>query len=216
MQIKLLLVSVCFSLSSFGQVSIFNESLTDSTVDYFYIGVLNQVRISGIPKAERTITIAGTGATIQSIGFDNYAVSVNAVTDDCILSVYRKNKLVATRIYKVRTVPPPEARIGQVKNGDKVTREELLSNTKVNIVFPGCYLKLDLKVLSYQLIIGVERDNDIFIRTNTTDQFSNAQRDFIRRCNPGDRIIMDNIIAVSNNMDNIYLKSVMVTIKKPE
>ncbi len=213
MRIKLLALSFCFSLSAVGQVTIFNESLSDSTVNYFYIGVLNQVKISGISKAERTVTIAGAGATIQWIGFDNYMVNVFSLTDDCMLSVYRKNKLVATKIYKVRNLPLPEARIGQIKNGDKVTKQELLADTKVNIVLPGCYLKHNLKILSYQLTIGTERIDDIFTKANTSDQFSGTQRDHIRRCYPGDRVIMDNIKTTSNHFTDGYLKPVIVTIK---
>jgi hypothetical protein len=42
-----ILISLFFSLISNGQVDIINRSLTDSSLDYLYIGVDNRIAVNG-------------------------------------------------------------------------------------------------------------------------------------------------------------------------
>lgn len=215
MKIVLLVLSFSFSLLSAGQVKIVNESLSDSTVDYFYIGVDNKVSISGIPADGQKFSVMATGATQMRIATGGYIIRVNSVTDSCRLIISADGKIIATRIYKVRILPPPIAVIGTLNTRDTVTVEELLADTRLKVELPGCYFKHDMQVTDYMFVISKAKVmEDIYQKPSHGHQLSSWERDQILNCKPGAQIVVDKIILNNRKTGNYSLPPIILTIKE--
>ncbi len=213
MKIVLLVLSFSFSLLAAGQVKIVNESLSDSTVDYFYIGVDNKVSISGIPADEQKFSVMVTGATLRRIAAGVYIIRVSSVTDSCRLIISADGKLIATRIYKVRALPPPIALIGTLNSRDTVTVEELLADTRLKVELPGCYFKHDLQVTDYIFLISKGRTENIYQYPSHSRQLSSSERLRIMNCEPGALITIVNIRSNNSATSKADLPPILILIK---
>lgn len=205
MKIILIAISFFFSLRSAGQVKIVNESLTDSTVDYFYIGVENKISISGISSSNYKINISSLYATLTKIAADEYIVRVNSPTDSCQLSILADGKIIFARYYKVRVLPDQIITLGSFNNRDRdtATIEEILADSKLRVELPGCYFKHNVKVAAYYSTIGTEQTETVHLKPTPGDQLTSWERNRILRCSPGDMIILSNFI-LNNKISGDY------------
>ena len=98
------------ALKTAAQTDIICAKLTDSSLNYFYIGLDNPITIIGDRKIDNyTVTISGGGAIITKVSANNYIVRATTVTDDCRVVIVGKNgKVILKKDFKVRVVQEPK------------------------------------------------------------------------------------------------------------
>jgi GldM C-terminal domain len=188
---KSLLLSVfvlLFQLSN-GQISITNQSLTDSSLGYLYIGVENVIVVSGLAD-NYTINISGGASSIRRLEKNKYVARVAAQTDNCQIIFLKGSKVIFKKEFKVRIVPDPIATINGLRD-TSMKANSLLVNPFISVRLPGCFFRLNYSVYSFQAIFI--QDTDSTTTSTNRASFSTEQIKFIKNSKSGDKIYFDNI-----------------------
>jgi GldM C-terminal domain len=186
-----ILISLFFSSVGHGQINIINLSLTDSSLSFLYMWVDNRISVTGSAD-NYSLAISGGGGTIQKAGKNQYIVRVTSVTDLCELTLLKGTKSIFQKPYKVRTISNPIATGGGL-NDTTVRVGVLLANPFISVVAPGCYFRLNYRVMSFRATLMQDTDSTITI--NNGNIFSTEQIRMIKMLKPGDKIYFDNIRA---------------------
>ena len=177
------------SVTTYSQVKIINESLTDSSKNIFYIGVDNWIRTSVFDN-NYSITITKGCGTIQETRKGNYIVRVSAITDLCELFLLKGTKNILRKSYLVRTIGDPVATLSGIRD-TTVSRNRILLNPFLSIVIPNCFYQHNIQVVSFTAIFINDRDS---LTTNANGNLlSQEQIRLVKEANPGSNIYFDNI-----------------------
>ena len=175
--------------TAYGQVNIINESLTDSSMNIFYIGADNKIRITGITD-NYNITISGGGGILHKAGKGQYFVWVLAPTDLCELVLLKGTRKILQKNYKVRTMADQIATLSGIKD-TTVSRNRILLNPFLSIVIPNCYYQHNVRVVSFTAAFIYENDS---IPTTAIDNLlSQEQLRLVKEAVAGSKIYFDNI-----------------------
>lgn len=169
---KASLVIICLFLiaAAAAQPRINCPALTDSSLNYLFIGVDNPIELVDlkIPAENVVISISGGGGSITKVGPYKYVVRVTTVTDHVLINISNKTKLLFSEQFKVRTIGE---RKYNWESGSTTKKDSLLKYQFLSLTIPGCYFKLNYEILSYEASIG----NNDFIDTYTiTGNFFSA------------------------------------------
>ena len=173
-----------------------NASIALDKMNVLYIGVDNPVTIAasggGDDKVQATIT--GGGGSLTKVGPGKYVARVNAVTDDCRISVSVDGKLAGASDFRVRTIPDPVATVGGVMSNDNMTAGQFKAQTGV-----GAYIKdfpFDLKytVVSFTLTAD-NAEGDIDEAPCQGNTWSPKAQQIIRGLAAGRTVTIDEIRA---------------------
>jgi len=179
------------SINVRGQVYIFNQNLTDISINIFYIGVDN--RISILWLADYKIAISGGGGTIQKTGKDQYVVRVTTPTDNCEIIITNGTKNIFRQSYFVRTIGDPVATLSGIRD-TIVSKNRILLNPFLTVVIPNCYYNHNRRVLSFSATFINDRDS---VPTITNGNLlSQDQLKLVKEANTGSKIYFDNIRAI--------------------
>ena len=87
-------------------------------MNVFYIGVDNPVSVSaaGVSSGDVRVSVSGGGGSITKVGSANYMVRVTQPTDDCRINVSAEG-LRDSKIFRVKRIPDPVARLGNKEDG---------------------------------------------------------------------------------------------------
>src|SRR5262245_33603372 len=101
-----------------SQIVISNLSLTDTTQNFFYIGVENKIHVTGkdYDPVKGKFTVAGGGCYFKYLGKGNYVYICEMETDDCTVRYSENGKLVFKQNFKCRKVGDITARYGGLKD----------------------------------------------------------------------------------------------------
>lgn len=211
------LFSICilttFSAIVNGQISISNLSLTDSTLPYLYIGIDNEISISGIGYVDHqsSIYITGGGGMISKVGANKCLIRVSTITDECRVNIQnKKTKKIVEKVYKVRVIYLPEATL----NGhhfDTVSKQELLLFPLLNVIIPKSFWRHNYRIISFEASF-ISNGDSIKISTQG-NRFSKEQITQVRELNPGDEIYFDQIRCLGPDSRTIKLPSFWIRIK---
>lgn len=193
MQIFLLISFVVCSVASKAQVQVYNRSLTDSTLPYFYIGVDNEIRIDWKNKLSpnHSISVQNGGSDIMQISGNRYIVRVNAVTDECKVVIRDKSrKVILEKIYKVRTIPEPTPTLAGLRD-TSVSLKRILLNPYLKVVYPNCFIKINYSILSFTMTSVIGGDS-ISISSNG-NILSTAQIKVIRETENGNKLFFTDL-----------------------
>src|SRR5688572_8303595 len=109
MKLKLLLpLLLCATLLN-AQLTITNQSLTDSTLPIIYAGVDNHIRFENGPG--HTLIVSINRGTIYLLKPSLYNVKVNE-GDSLVMTYYDGNRLLGTKVFAIQKIPAPVGRIG--------------------------------------------------------------------------------------------------------
>lgn len=189
------LILLVIALKTAAQTDIICSKLTDSSLNYFYIGVDNPIAVIGNRITDNyTVTISGGGAMITKESANNYIVKATTVTDECKVVIIGKNgKVILKKDFKVRVIREPVATLSGIKD-TTVSRNRILLNPFLSIVIPNCYFQLNYKVLSFSATFINESDS---IYTTAIDNLlSLEQMKLIKEAVAGSKIYFDNIRAI--------------------
>jgi hypothetical protein len=206
-----ILIFLLFTSVSHGQINIINQSLTDSSLDFLYIGVDNRISVTG-PAGNYSMAISGGGGTILKDGKNQYVVRVNSVTDLCELILLKGPKNIFRKGYKVRTIPELIVTAGGLRD-TTVKAGVLLANPFISIVFPGCYFRISYKVTSFEATFIKDADSTSTTIINNGNIFSPEQIKMIKILKPDDEIFFEHIRVMGPDNRGHILPSFWIKIK---
>ena len=195
-----------------AQLSISNLSLTDTSQNIFYIGVDNRIRISGerYSPLNQSLSITGGGATIAGL-MGNYIIRVQNETDNCQIWIKENAKTVFKQSFFVRKVGDVVVRYGGLKDST-ATVNQLLANPFLYIDIPGSYYKHNYLITSFSAIF-IFRDLDSMQTLASGNLLTTEQIELIKKLIAGNKILFDQIYAVSPDGQRRKLKPFTLTIQ---
>ena len=209
-------IIVLFLLSAMcikAQLSISNLSLTDTSQHIFYIGVDNIIKISGKqynPVKHQTAIIGG-GGTLLKKGKGVYIVKVQNETDHCQIWISENKKSVFRQNYIVRKVGDIVVSYGGLKDST-ATVSQLLANPFLYIDIPGSFYKHNYSITSFSAIF-INRDADSVRASAVGNLLTTEQKELIKKLLPGNKILFDQIYAISPDGRRRKLQPFIITVK---
>jgi hypothetical protein len=200
-------------LQAKAQIQIINQSLTDTTKNFLYIGAENHILISGKGFNEVTnpIQISGGGASIYKQASNDYLVRTTVVTDECKIWITNKNgKTIAEKKFNVRYIPEFEVTLAGFKD-TTLSRNKILLNSFLSVILPNCYYQHNFLVTAFTATF-IENNDSIVIVTNG-NLLSQEQKDWIKKTNSGSRIWFNDIRAVGPDSRTRKLKPFWIIIE---
>lgn len=209
MKYILVLLSLIYTARSCAQVDIINQSLTDSSLNIFYTGVDNRIKLKvkkDLPNY--TVMVKGAGSSLAKIDPDKYAVRVTAMDNCTVIVRNRKGKEVLTRKYKIGSLPDAMATVSGLRDAT-IKLNQLLLNPFITVVLPGCYYLHRKVVVSFLATITQNSDSAKIV--NTGNQFSEELIKAARQLIKGDQIYFEDIRVLSpddgiRKLDPFWLK----------
>jgi hypothetical protein len=189
--VSLLLV---VTVKSSAQISIVCPGLTDSTLNYFYIGVSNPIEVKGVKMSgNHKIIISGSGAHITSMGDNKYIIrTAAAVTDSSIVKIYEGKKEIFSKPFKIRRIPDEIATLSGLHD-TTIRRQRILANPFLVVVSPKCYFKLNWRMVSFTAIFINGTDSiPTFAQGNL---LSKEQIQLVKDAEAGSKIYFEDIRA---------------------
>jgi gliding motility-associated protein GldM len=174
-------------------------SLTVSAdkMNVVYLGLDNPISVSvpGIPN-ER-LTVAVTNASLKSDGNGKYIMKVNngpEVKVNVFASMGNGEKRnMGTMSFRVRRVPKPVAKIGQITTEGKMSKSEFNVLQIISAYYENFEFNAQCKVLSYDMIYTVGgTSGSKSVVGNTIDQ---SLKDLFSKLRRNDRVYFENIKA---------------------
>lgn len=199
------------AIKTSAQINIICPRLTDSTLNFFYIGVDNPVEIVGIKMSTNNkISIAGGRASIISVGGNRYSVRTGMVSDSCLINIYEGRKEIFRKQFKSRMIPDPLATLAGLRD-TAVSKNLVLLNPLLSIIFPGCYFRHNMQVTSFNATF-INRSDSLL--TNTTGYFlSQKQIKMIKEAEAGSKILFETIRATGPDERSRKLSSFWIKIE---
>ena len=192
------------------QLKIVNESITSKDSAVVYIGIKNILKVEGaqdISKWKVTATSAEISIVNNTIMLEESRVGYDT------LRIYNNKKLLSTNVFRVDKINNPVALLAYTFD-TVISLNRILANPYLTVKIPGSLYDFQAGVISFQCSLMKAQSNRYlftdFISGNklTSDMLSN-----IRKLFPGDKIIFDEIHAVSSGGDTRKLPRVTITIK---
>lgn len=202
-----------FTNYSSSQVQVINRSLTDSTLNYFYIGEDNalEVKWNGVNPATAGVAISDGGSTITRIDKDRYIVRVTTTTDSCHLRFYQNgNKMLVDRYYKCRYINPIVARLGDITDSI-ITVREILINSFVRAISPDCFYKIRFWITSFSA--DIIHDGETVFTTAYGSLLTQEQLKLIKTLVQGDQIYFHSMRSTGPDNRGKLLPAFRVYIK---
>ena len=161
-----------FPLSIFAQVNIINRSLSDSSLAFAYIGMDNEIEITGL-KTNIAITASASNGTIIGQGQNRFLLRPER-QGKCVLTFLQKEKKIAEKKFITHYVPDPMARFSNVNDSIQKTGRayltinlnRLINDPTLRIYAPKCLLKNKGQILSYRITYdgaGFEDQEEILV-----------------------------------------------------
>lgn len=182
-------VFLFFFFTSRGQINIINRSLVDSSMNYLYIGIDNNIVVKGNVE-EFKMVIVGGGGSITKDGADQYYVRVNSQTDLCEIQLWESKKIVIKKLYKVRVIKNAAATFAGSRD-TTVRKAIILANPFLKIIIRDCYWRHYYRVVSFSTTFVLYGDSITLYTLG--ERLSNEQLMNIKLLNVGENIMFDNI-----------------------
>ncbi len=195
-----------------AQVNIICPKLTDSTLNYFYIGVDNPIEIAGIKDpGNYAVTISGGRATMTRASTGKYIVRASSETKNCQVQLIKNNKTVFKKDFIVSMIPDPAAGLAGYYD-TAMSRNAILLNPFLTVFLPNCYIKnYMIKVTSFQ--VTLIENNDSLSSTIRGAALGGYELDLIKKAGPGSKLLFDEIRAVLLDGRTRKLVSFWITIE---
>ena len=199
-----------FSYSASAQLTVFNNSLIDSTKPILYEGVENRLEFKGRKLTAYDVVIfKGQGCYITKIDENKY-IARGIADSSCIVAVTRRGRTVLEKEYRVNKLKQFTTTVGG-STDSILTVNFIKANPFLKILIPYSYLKYDVHVIRFHATFHTQRDS---LNTNTVGHMlTDKQLDVITRLQHGDLIIFDEIYAVGTSSRVYKMPNFIITIK---
>ncbi len=180
------------------QVAEPNLIVSPSKMNVLYMGIDNPVEISIPGLAADQINASVNNGTMRRIAGSNFIV-IPARTGIAQVSVTANingaTRNFGERDFRVRTVPDPVATIAG-REGGNIGRNMLLAQTGVLAEMKDFDFDLSFTVTSF-IVESVQRGGFVVDARSASNRITDEQREIIRSAERNQRVLFDDIIAVS-------------------
>ena len=159
MRKQIFLIPLLLPLFSYSQVNIINRSLIDSNLNIVYIGVDNEIELTGL-KSFDNLSFSTTNGRLIELAQNRYILNFFE-KGECILSLKKKEKLIAQKTFKAAVIPDPHPRFSSQydsisKKGGYtyyISYNNLIKDPVFRVEAPNCYFRQPWKILSYRITL---------------------------------------------------------------
>lgn len=196
--------------SASAQPRINCPKLTDSSLNYLYIGVDNPIELVDIkiPAENVTVSISGGGGTLMKVGPYKYVVRVTTVTDNVLINISNKTKLLFNEQFKVRIIGEPKY---NWESGTTIKRDSLLKQPFLSLTIRGYYYKLGYEIVSY--VATIDDGEAIVAYAITGSNFSPKFINHLQTKKNGTTLTFDDIRAKGPDGISRKIPSVVLYLK---
>lgn len=166
-------------------------------MNVIYIGVDNLCKIAIAGVEQNKIVVEGEKCTVTG-GNGDFIIRVS-VPGKASINIFEldnngQKKLLGTKEFRVKRVPDPVAKIADYKGG-AITKAEVLSAGKLDVVLENFDFDLRFKMVSYSISANVESNGDYFEVSATTEgtEFSEKQIELINKVEAGKKFYVEDI-----------------------
>ncbi len=193
-----IIICVLFTaaIKTSAQINIICPKLIDTTLNYFYIGVDNPIKVVGKNVSDNNIvSISGGGASLTKISANNYIVRATTITDDCrIVIIEKTGKVILKKDFKVKVIGDLVAGLDGLRD-TTLSKSRILLNPFLSITIPGCYYKMDFQIISFMSSFDIERDS--IINTIATGNFLTPEQiDLVKKAESGSMITFEDLKVI--------------------
>jgi hypothetical protein len=188
----LLLVS---TLSN-AQVQLKNLSLRDPSVKEIYKGWNNILQIIS-PDSSAKFTLQSSQSVVQPHRSKKNVFSVqNQSNGTDLLKIFENGVLVKQEYFTIKRIPSLETFVYK-PNSKKLTVKQLLINPMVQCWPMSNNLKINIRVMSFNMVLVSNQFEKPLVLKNNTRRFSAENIEYIKKLKKGDRIYFEDIRATS-------------------
>lgn len=165
-------------------------------MNVFYIGVDNPVSVSaaGISTNDLRVGISGGGGSMKRAGgTGNYIVNVSQVTQECRISVSDGKALNASKIFRVKRIPDPVARLSKSQGGEMGTGE-FKAQGGVGAFLDNFDFDATCQIQGYTLVYVPKRQDPVEV-VNAGPRYNDRARELVNRAKPGDIYYFESVKA---------------------
>ena len=195
MKVCFLVVFLFLGIISTGRVNIFNQSLTDSSLNIFYIGIDNKIKVKGVGYgvSQTSLSVSGGGGTLSKSGTGEYIVRVSS-PGTCELFYTENRKIIFKKSFNVEIFDfEPLATVSGMRD-TTIRANRILINPFLTVIMPGCYLRHGSIVTSFNASFIQQGDSTVTFSAG--NKLSEEQLKAIKELNSGDKIYFDEIRAI--------------------
>src|SRR5262249_43049625 len=151
-----------FSLSH-SQIKFINLSTIDPQTKEFYIGIENNIEISGINKNNNDELKADISTSrITNLGNNRYSILLWGEEKPVVFTFTQVNKIVLIETFQARIIPDPIVRLSNISDSS-ASINQIILNPFLTVVFPNCSLKHNLSVIDFTTnLITAAKDTTTF------------------------------------------------------
>lgn len=147
-----IILLILLPVSLFSQVEILNNSLINPKARIVYIGVDNNLSLSGMDISKVEIyTTNGFLANGTSPG--TWILKCSKKSADT-LTLKKNGKIIYKQVMDVKSVPFPEIRLGSSKG--ITSKSKIAADPQLRVILPDCLLKVNLAVIQFDVDIDEE------------------------------------------------------------
>ncbi|MEL7124239.1 MAG: GldM family protein, partial [Bacteroidota bacterium] len=183
-----------YSKTFYYEVGERSVAVSADKMNVFYIGVENPVSVSaaGISSNDLKVSISGGGGKIRKVGSSNFMVTVGTVTNDCKITV-RGGGLTETRNFRVKSIPDPVARLGNLDDGS-VPNGTFKAQAGIIPWLDNFDFEAKCNVVGYDMVY-VPKNGDAITSTNAGATYNAKSRRLADNARAGDTYYYRNIRA---------------------
>ena len=192
-------------------------TISPTKMNVFYIGVENPVSISagGVADAQLKPTITSPASIYRASGGRGWEVKVpgglNSAKITISATVDGKMKNFGSREFRVKRVPSPIAKIGNV-DGGPINKNVLLASGAIIPNMPEDFeFDLNFNIISFSF--AMVRGGDLISRVGRGNVFSDEMKNIVRTAKRGEKVWIDEIIAKGPDGANRRLNSINLIIQ---
>ncbi|MEW6469854.1 MAG: GldM family protein [Bacteroidota bacterium] len=196
-------------LALVSQVDIVNISLTDSTLNYLYIGVNNKVRVTGT-DGDLGMT-SSSGKVVKDSASGIFYVTEHVFTIDT-LKVYRNGQLILAKDFITQKVNTPRALLSGLKDST-ATLVQIVPNPVLTVHIPNCEYNFSASVSSFK--VSFYRKTGALLKSYEVkgNKMSGEHLVVLKQLMPGDKIKFSDIKVSGTDTSVLFVKPLTVTIK---
>jgi len=173
MRKRIFLFLLLLPLFSYSQVNIINRSLTDSTLNIAYVGVDNEIELTGL-KSLSNLNFSTTNGRLTELGQNKYVLKLFEKSE-FTLSLKDKAKVIAQKTFKADVIPDPYPRFSSQYDSTKtpltyyISFNNLIEDPVLRIEAPKFYFKNQWKIVSYRITLDGGAFNGTLITEFTVE-----------------------------------------------
>ena len=192
MRITSLICSLFICCTTVGaQIKTYQLSLKDSSIAEVYLAEHNRIRIEG---AKSTDKIEFKEADVLRDSFNIFRVIPLGLGRKTLI-IYRNNREIFRKDFETKQLSRPKSRLGAIKDSS-ASINQIISFPRLLALFENCNYKDEHGWVTRFSLSVLKRNDLVYQESIDGDRLSKEGIEMIRQLRAGDRILIEDIVAV--------------------